>query len=113
MSPTRDDVARRAGVSVAVVSYVFNGGPRSVAAATRERVLRTIEELGYPDGFARQLRTGKSNSGLVVPDLGLPHFGEVTQTLTRMAAAHSYQLLVASTEWDIEVERPQLSLMAD
>jgi LacI family transcriptional regulator len=115
MSPTRDDVARRAGVSVAVVSYVVNGGPRPVAAATRERVLAAIEELGYrPDGVARQLRTGKSNSfGLVVPDLGLPHFGEMTQMLTRLAARQGYQLLVASTEWDLESERTQLSSMAD
>ena len=115
MSPTRDDVARRAGVSVAVVSYVVNDGPRPVATATRERVLRAIEELGYrPDGVARQLRTGKGNSfGLVVPDLSLPHFGEMTQLLTRLAAQQGYQLLVASTEWDIKVERTQLGLMAD
>lgn len=66
-----------------------------------------------PDGVARPLRTGKSNSGLVVPDLSLAHFGEVTQTLTRMAAAQSHQMLVASTDWDIKVERAQLSLMAD
>lgn len=98
-----------------MVSYVVNAGPRPVAAATRERVLRAIEELGYrPDGVARQLRTGKSNSfGLVVPDIGLPHFGEMTQMLTRMTAQQHYQLLVASTEWDVEVERTQLSLMAD
>lgn len=102
-------------MSVAVVSYVVNDGPRPVAAATRERVLRAIEELGYrPDGVARQLRTGKSNSfGLVVPDLSLPHFGEMTQLLTGFAAQRDYQLLVASTEWDIEVERTQLGLMAD
>ena len=115
MSPTRVDVARRAGVSVAVVSYVVNDGPRPVAAATRQRVLEAIEELGYrPDGIARQLRTGKSNSfGLIVPDLGLPHFGEMTQMLTRMTAQQHYQLLVASTEWNIETERAQLDLMAD
>lgn len=115
MSPTRVDVARRAGVSVAVVSYVVNDGPRPVAAATRQRVLEAIEELGYrPDGIARQLRTGKSNSfGLILPDLGLPHFGEMTQMLTRMTAQQHYQLLVASTEWNIETERAQLNLMAD
>jgi LacI family transcriptional regulator len=37
----------------------------------------------------------------------------MTQMLTRMAAKEHYQLLVASTEWDIESERAQLSLMAD
>ncbi|MDE9541343.1 LacI family DNA-binding transcriptional regulator, partial [Xenorhabdus bovienii] len=31
---TRTDVAREAGTSVAVVSYVVNNGPRPVAEAT-------------------------------------------------------------------------------
>jgi LacI family transcriptional regulator len=44
---TRVDVARLAGTSTAVVSYVINGGPRPVAPATRARVLRAVEELGY------------------------------------------------------------------
>ncbi|MDN5964019.1 MAG: LacI family DNA-binding transcriptional regulator, partial [Actinomyces sp.] len=42
---TRSDVARLAGVSTAVVSYVVNGGPRGVAPATRDKVLRAIEVL--------------------------------------------------------------------
>ena len=43
---TRDDVARLAGVSSAVVSYVVNEGPRPVAPATRARVLDAIAKLG-------------------------------------------------------------------
>ncbi|MDY7090339.1 MAG: LacI family DNA-binding transcriptional regulator, partial [Actinomycetota bacterium] len=39
MAVTRSDVARAAGVSPAVVSYVLNNGPRPVAARTRDRVL--------------------------------------------------------------------------
>ncbi|HEY6664303.1 MAG TPA: LacI family DNA-binding transcriptional regulator, partial [Propionibacteriaceae bacterium] len=35
---TRDDVARYAGVSTAVVSYVINNGPRRVAPETAARV---------------------------------------------------------------------------
>ncbi|HEV7216515.1 MAG TPA: LacI family DNA-binding transcriptional regulator, partial [Chloroflexota bacterium] len=54
---TRDDVAARAGVSSATVSYVVNRGPRPVAAETRARVLAAIAELGYhPDNIARSLR---------------------------------------------------------
>ena len=55
---TQKDIARRAGVSSAVVSYVINNGPRVVAAATRQRVLHTIEELGYrPNKYAQRLKT--------------------------------------------------------
>ncbi|MFZ0529739.1 MAG: LacI family DNA-binding transcriptional regulator, partial [Propionicimonas sp.] len=58
---TRDDVARLAGVSSAVVSYVVNDGPRPVAPATRARVLAAIDKLGYrPNSAARALITGQS-----------------------------------------------------
>ena len=40
---TRSDVAKEAGTSVAVVSYVINNGPRPVAEATRQRVLQAID----------------------------------------------------------------------
>lgn len=57
-SVTQRDVARRAGVSSSVVSYVINDGPRFVAEATRARVLKAIDELGYrPNKFAQGLKS--------------------------------------------------------
>jgi LacI family transcriptional regulator, galactose operon repressor len=44
---TRADVARYAGVSTAVVSYVMNGGPRKVAPETAARVEEAIARLDY------------------------------------------------------------------
>jgi LacI family transcriptional regulator len=54
------DVAKRAGVSIASVSRVLNGGGgRSPRPETRERVLRAVRELGFvPDGAARALSNG-------------------------------------------------------
>ncbi len=59
-APTGRDVARAAGVSVAVVSYAFNR-PDRVASATRERVLAAAAAIGYrgPDPAARALRLGR------------------------------------------------------
>ena len=52
------DVASRAGVSIASVSRVLNG-QGSPRAATRERVLQAVSELGFvPDGAARALSNG-------------------------------------------------------
>ncbi len=52
------DVASRAGVSIASVSRVLNG-QGSPRAATRERVLEAVTELGFvPDGAARALSNG-------------------------------------------------------
>jgi LacI family transcriptional regulator len=51
---TRDDVARAAGVSTAVVSYVLNDGPRPVSAEARQRVLAAIGLAGDPPAVAHQ-----------------------------------------------------------
>ncbi len=56
---TQEDVARHAGVSRAIVSYVLNNGPRKVSEPTRIRVLNAIEELGYrPNKYAQRLKLG-------------------------------------------------------
>ena len=59
--PTQADVARLAGVSQAIVSYVLNNRHAEVADETRLRVLAAIKELGYvPHGAARSLRTSRT-----------------------------------------------------
>ena len=59
------EIAARAGVSTAAVSAVLNDktdGSIRVGAETREKIRKTIEELGYvPDPAARRLVSGRSN----------------------------------------------------
>ena len=71
MSVTIKEVAERAQVSIASVSYVINNGPRNVSARTREKVEKAIKETGYsPNVVARSLKTSKThNIGLLVSDL--------------------------------------------
>ncbi len=53
---TQEDVARKAGVSRSIVSYVINNGPRKVSEETRNRVLSAIKELKYrPNKHAQML----------------------------------------------------------
>ncbi|RIK44184.1 MAG: hypothetical protein DCC57_17360 [Chloroflexi bacterium] len=52
---TQKDVARRAGVSPSIVSYVINNGPRAVSPETRQRVLDAIEQLAYRPNRHAQL----------------------------------------------------------
>ena len=94
---TRDDVARLAGVSSAVVSYVVNNGPRPVAEATRRRVQDAIEKLSYrPNAAARALITGRSDLiGLIVPDLRNPYFAALAQAAEEAARAQSVNLVLA------------------
>ena len=66
--PTSADVAARAGVSRATVSYILSGSVRhSFPDATREKVLRAAQDLGYtPHAAARALRRGTSGVVLLV-----------------------------------------------
>ncbi|MFF7728968.1 LacI family DNA-binding transcriptional regulator [Streptomyces sp. NPDC008001] len=65
--PTIKDIARRAGVSESAVSFALNGRP-GVSAATRERVRRVAEQLGWqPSTAARALSgEGAATVGLVL-----------------------------------------------
>lgn len=60
---TLKDVAARAGVSTAVVSYVINEGPRPTSKDVSERVHRAIAELDYhPNHAARGLRARRTHT---------------------------------------------------
>lgn len=78
---TQNDVAKRAGVSNAVVSYVINNGPRPTSPETRQKVLKAINELGYrKNNVARSLKTNTSKIiGLVIPDSSNAFFSEVAK----------------------------------
>jgi len=53
--PTIADIAQRAGVTKAAVSFALNGQP-GVSAATRERILAIAQEVGFqPNSAARAL----------------------------------------------------------
>ncbi|MEH3034005.1 MAG: LacI family DNA-binding transcriptional regulator [Aeromicrobium erythreum] len=71
-SPGMHDVAALAGVSHQTVSRVVNGRP-NVQAATRDRVLAAIEELGYrPNTAARALVTRRTSTiGIISTETGL------------------------------------------
>src|SRR4051812_49458554 len=76
MTVTLADVAARAQVSPATVSRVLNGN-YPVAASTRERVLRAVDDLDYVlNGPASALAAATSDLvGILVNDIADPFFG--------------------------------------
>lgn len=97
---TRNDVARLAGVSAAVVSYVVNDGPRPVAEGTRERVLDAIAKLGYrPNAPARWLTTGRADLvALLVPDLQNPYFAALARAVEDAVQERGLGLVLVQTQ---------------
>jgi LacI family transcriptional regulator len=115
MAVTRADVARRAGTSPALVSYVLNGGPRKVAPATEARILQAIEELGYrPNAVARSLRMARGHSlGLILPDSSNPYFALLARAVEEVAYRSGYPLLVGNAADSAEREIGYLHAFVD
>jgi LacI family transcriptional regulator len=106
--PTQADVARLAGVSQALVSYVLNDNPMiSIPAHTRQRILDAIDELGYvPDGAARSLRTRKTYTiAGIIPDITNPFYPAFERGIQESAESHGYDLIVYNTGSIAERER--------
>ncbi|MFJ3229612.1 LacI family DNA-binding transcriptional regulator [Streptomyces sp. NPDC086787] len=82
MTVTLADVAARAQVSPATVSRVLNGN-YPVATATRERVLRAVDELDYVlNGPASALAAATSDLvGILVDDIADPFFGVMASAI--------------------------------
>ncbi|MDR0416021.1 MAG: LacI family transcriptional regulator [Propionibacteriaceae bacterium] len=96
--PTRDEVARLAGVSTATVSHVFTGKLDKLTPETAERVRAAAAELGYyPNALAASLSSGASSLvALVIPDYTNPFFAAMAAALEDEAYRHGLLLLAAS-----------------
>ncbi len=95
---TIKDVARRAGVSTATVSYVLNN-TGTVSEATRQRVLQAVKELGYrPSVIARGLQARKSRMigyswRPMPPDQFNPILEKFIHSMAEAAERHDYHVL--------------------
>lgn len=99
------DVARLAGVSVKTVSNVINGYPY-VRDTTRSKVMTAIDKLGYEVNVsARSLRTGRTDLiGLAVPELKLPYFAELADSVIVEAEKVGLTVLIQQTNGSRERE---------
>lgn len=106
--PTLADVARHAGTSTAVVSYVMNNGPRPVSDRLRAKVVAAADELNYrPDRNAQALRRPRRwrQIGLLVPDMTMPLFGAFAGRIEVEARARNHLTMIGNTGFDPERER--------
>ena len=111
---TRKDVARYAGVSTAVVSYVVNGGPKKVAPATEAKVQDAIRLLGYrPNAAARALKLGSTETiGLIIPDNSNPFFSLLAHAVEDAAAELGFALFLTNSDGNLAKERRNIRNLA-
>ncbi len=101
------DVAREAGVSVTLVSFVMNAKVRPdgrldcpVNPNTAKRVLEVAGRLGYRrNNAAAALRSGRSNSiALIVSDIANPFFAEICRKIENFSHQAGYTVFFASSD---------------
>ncbi len=108
------DVAEAAGVSTATVSRVLSNGLH-VRPEVRERVIATVERLGYrPNLVARSLRSQQSSTiGLIVSDISNPFFTAISRAVEDTAYEQGFSVLLCNTDENSEKEAIYLNLMHD
>jgi LacI family transcriptional regulator len=99
---TQNDVAREAGVTRSMVSYVMNEtAGKSVAPGTRQRILNAISKLGYkPNKYAQALQLG--NAALADKEIGIilsnadmflrPYYAEIIAGIHTAAYENNYHV---------------------
>ena len=103
------DVARMAGVSPATVSNVLTGRKR-VSAKLVKKVEAAVKALDYrADPRASMLRSGEAKIiAVVVPDLDNAFFTSVVSAVEQCLGPEPYEVIVASSHGEEEVEKSRL-----
>ncbi|KQS28266.1 LacI family DNA-binding transcriptional regulator [Dyadobacter sp. Leaf189] len=105
------DIAHKAGVSTALVSYVLNGKEREtrVGEAIAKKIREIALELNYqPNHLAKSLRSGKTHTiGLVIADISNPFFANIARVVEDEAKRNGYTVIIGSCDenadksWDL------------
>ena len=112
--PTIKDVARRAGASIAAVSYAINGN-RFVSEQLSERIRKAIQDLEYtPSRMAQSLRRNRTQTiGLIMDDI-TNRFGALfTKGLESAAAEQQYTLIISDLHGSPANEPRSVNLLLD
>ena len=107
---TLKDVAERAGVSKATVSYILNNSNKPISEETRAKVKKAMEELNYvPDLGAASLTNKTSRMiGVVIPQtepgsqlmFHNSFYSEIISSIEFYARQNGYHILISGTNVD-------------
>ncbi len=105
-TPTLNDVAERAGVSLATASRAINGSTNRSVRADLRRVEAAAAELGYTANLSAQATARGTSAiiGLLVADIADPYFGELASGVARGADEAGLIVNIAVTERDSDRE---------
>lgn len=109
-----NEVAKRAGVSIATVSRVLNNSD-SVNEATRSKILKAIKDLKYqPSRVAKRLRSKSVSSnllGVLLPDIQNPFYVDVLRGIEDIAYKNNYAIIMCNYGQDEKKEIMYLDIL--
>ena len=111
-NPTMNDVAKKAGVSVATVSRVINETD-GVSTKLRNRVKNAMRALNYhPSSLARSFKMQETRLiGLIIPLLDHPFFSRLAQVMEQELFRNNYRAIISNTEEDEARELEYMELL--
>ncbi|QNF32814.1 LacI family DNA-binding transcriptional regulator [Adhaeribacter swui] len=105
------DIAQKAGVSTALVSYVLSGKEKEsrVGQEIALKIKQIAKELNYqPNHLAKSLRSGKTYTiGLIIADISNPFFANIARIVEDEAKKSGYTVIIGSSDenpdnsWDL------------
>ncbi|AGB41687.1 transcriptional regulator [Halobacteroides halobius DSM 5150] len=92
---TINDIAKRAGVSNAAVSYALNDSPQ-INNETKKKILKIAKEMNYkPNSVAKSLRTMSTKTiGVVVEDITSFHTPDIINGINKYAEKAGYHIIL-------------------
>jgi LacI family transcriptional regulator/LacI family repressor for deo operon, udp, cdd, tsx, nupC, and nupG len=109
-----NDVATRAGVSIATVSRVLNNNG-NVNEATRAKINKAIKDLKYqPSRVAKRLRSKSISSnllGVLIPDIENPFYVDVLRGIEELAYNNNYAIIMCNFGQDEKKEKLYLEIL--
>jgi len=94
---TIKDIAKKANVSTATVSYVLNDSAQ-ISEATREKVLKIVDEMNYKrNNIAKSLRTNKTNTiGVIVEDMTVFNSPKIIDGINKYVEEHGFHIILSN-----------------
>ena len=102
---TLEDVAQRAGTSVATAGRAL-GGYGKVAAETRDRVVAAARQLNYhPNALARSIKQRSTSTiGLIIGNICNSFFARIVRAVETTVMRYGCKVIVCDTDERIENE---------
>ncbi len=108
--PNIQDVAKKAGVSVATVSRVLNQSS-AVIPKTKEQVMQAVEELGYKPLRIQKPKSGTLNILVLVPDVTNNYYANVVKGISDCCDLKGKNMILCNTDYDSHKEKSFLNMM--